>query len=83
MYPEALLSYEITIKDKDIEIQNLKHDFKEFQVIAKREQNMMVSAWYSLSLQSHQRNLLNKGGKIEKSSWLARQRTIMKKDSKD
>ena len=78
-FPEALMSYEIMVRDKDFEIQNLKDAFNEFRVISKREQRMMVSAWYRLTLETHQKDILNKDLKLDKSSWLSQERLMIKK----
>ncbi|KAJ3115511.1 E3 ubiquitin-protein ligase [Phlyctochytrium bullatum] len=71
-FAEAIASYDTMIRDKDDEIEKLRKELADTRKAARREQELMVSAWYDTILAQQRRNPYKADG--SPSSWLAQQR---------
>ncbi|KAJ3269595.1 hypothetical protein HDV01_001196 [Terramyces sp. JEL0728] len=69
---EAVQSLEQTLKHREAEIQRLSNEIKDTRMAAKREQRLMMSAWYELGIQFQRKS---GGGPV---SWLGQQRQNLK-----
>lgn len=70
---EAVQSLEHTLKQREAEIQRLVTEIKDTRMAAKREQRLMMSAWYELGIQFQRKS---GGGPV---SWLGQQRQNLSK----
>ncbi|KAJ3103928.1 hypothetical protein HDU97_009740 [Phlyctochytrium planicorne] len=74
-FAEAIASYESMSRDKEEEIEMLRKELNDTRRAAKREQELMVSAWYDTILAQSRRN--PQRSDVSPSSWLAQQRKQM------
>ncbi|KAJ3290095.1 hypothetical protein HDU79_003511 [Rhizoclosmatium sp. JEL0117] len=77
-FMEAITSYEAQLAEKNAEIERAKKELNDTRRAAKREQALMLSAWYDLGI-NQQRRLNTQQQSVGKSegtamSWLAQQR---------
>ncbi|TPX36316.1 hypothetical protein SmJEL517_g01483 [Synchytrium microbalum] len=74
-YAEALTSYEAMLHDKDNELERIQNEYNELLHASKREQKLILSAWYDLGMQLQRKNMeKGQGGVPNPTSWLAQQR---------
>ncbi|KAJ3244516.1 hypothetical protein HDU78_010823 [Chytriomyces hyalinus] len=81
-FMEAIQSYEATLAEKNAELERAKKELADTRRAAKREQALMLSAWYDLGIHQQRRGTLqqNGGGAVpgkgdgSQMSWLAQQR---------
>ena len=72
-FNEAVTSLQTTLRDKEAELARLKDEYQEYQILTRREQKVILSAWYDLGMQMQRRQ---PGAQRNASpvSWLAQQR---------
>ncbi len=54
-FSEAILSYEVTIREKSADVERLKKELNDARQIAKKERAFMLSAWYNLNLSTQKK----------------------------
>ncbi|KAJ3115763.1 hypothetical protein HK100_001253 [Physocladia obscura] len=79
-FMEAIQSYEAQLAEKTAEVERAKKELHDTRRAAKREQALMLSAWYSLGISQQrqsggqQQQAVNGKSDITPLSWLAQQR---------
>ena len=80
-YSEAFSSFQTQLIEKDKEIDRLKTEMKQSQESVKREQRLMMTAWYQLGTQLQQsKGETEKRDEVSGDSpltWLQKQRNIL------
>lgn len=76
-FEEAVTSLQTTVLERDQEIVKLKSQLDELQTITKREQRLIISAWYEMGTQLQRRPSLHAANSSHPSSYLAQQRRKM------
>lgn len=76
-YPEAIVSMQQTIIDKDLQLADIKHQMVEMKRFSKKEQMLVLSAWHQLNLSYAKKGInvasVKTKGK-EQASWMNEQR---------
>ena len=70
-YTEALQSLQTTLEEKENQIKHLQAEMSETRTCARREQRLVMSAWYELGMQLQQQAAKENN---PPQSWLAAQR---------
>lgn len=82
-YAEAIKSLEISLKERDFELERIRQELLDTRTASRREQKLMISAWSEMGMTIQRKNvsngitngIRNEGGLVQQgSSWLAQQR---------
>ncbi|XJO77813.1 hypothetical protein BDV3_002346 [Batrachochytrium dendrobatidis] len=73
-FNEALQSLQATVKLKEMELERSKREVLDTRAASRREQRLVVSAWYELGSKIQKNTPGSKGRAIASSSWLGQQR---------
>lgn len=74
-FSEAVTSLQNTVNMKTNEVERLKQELEDTRSAARREQRLIISAWYNLGLQ-----LCDNPEPNQETSWLKQQRRKMRMD---
>jgi hypothetical protein len=70
-FSEAVISLQASLASREADVERLKREVEDTRVCARREQRLILSAWYQLGLQLSTQQNNNEG---EPNSWLRAQR---------
>ncbi|KAF9113589.1 hypothetical protein BGX27_001237 [Mortierella sp. AM989] len=75
-YNEAITSLKSELTSKEDEVESLKRQMRDMQIQARREQQLMTSAWHDQLSKGLRENILTQHQRFAPSSWLGVQRRV-------
>ncbi|KAI1315164.1 hypothetical protein EDD11_001221 [Mortierella claussenii] len=75
-YNEAVTSLKSELTSKEEEVESLKRQMREMQIQARREQQLMTSAWHDQQKKGLRDNILTQHQRHAPTSWLGVQRSV-------